>query len=82
MSLSFVQYLDLHHPFREFCSNSADMQWMDKLPTATLGSERGTATRSVWKIAYDVFIMSTRKGVGECSGKGGVGHVGQLSTAQ
>ena len=29
------------------CSISADMRWMDKLPTATLGCERGTATRSV-----------------------------------
>ena len=29
------------------CSISADMQWIDKLPTATLGCERGTATQSV-----------------------------------
>ena len=32
------------------CSNSADMRSMDMLPTATLGCELGTATRSVKKI--------------------------------
>ena len=29
------------------CSINADMRWMDKLSTATLGCERGTATCSV-----------------------------------
>ena len=47
------------------CSNSADMRSMDMLPTATLGCELGTATRSVKKIVYDVLIMSARKELDE-----------------
>ena len=64
------------------CSNSADMRWVDMLPTATLGCELGTTTRSVNKILQDIFIMSVREEVDECREKGGVGHLGQLSTAR
>ena len=64
------------------CSNSADMRSMDMLPTATLGCELGTAMHSVKKIVEDVFIMSAQKEVDECRGNGGVGLVGQLSTAR
>ena len=58
------------------------MRSMDMLPTATLGRELGTATRSVKKIVDAVIIMSVRKEVYECRGKRGLGHVGQLSTAR
>ena len=64
------------------CSNSTDMSSIDMLPTATLDCELRTATRSVKKIVEDVFIVSARKEVDECRGKGGVGHAGQLSTAR
>ena len=42
------------------------------LPTATLCCELDTATRSVKKIVYGVFIVSARKEVDECRGECGV----------
>ena len=42
---------------------------MDTLPTAIVGCKLGTATHGVKKI---VFVMSARKEVDECKGKGGV----------
>ena len=48
------------------------MRWMETLPTATLGRELGTVTRSVKKMVDDVGIMSARTVGDECRMKGGV----------
>ena len=72
-----------NNEMKTLCSNSANMRWMDALPTATLGCELGTATRGGKNIVLRC-ILSCRPGkeVDECRGDSGVGHVGQLSTAR
>ena len=57
------------------------MRWMEMRPTATLGCELGTATRSVKKTVQVVLIMSAQKEVDQRGGKCGVVHLGQLYTA-
>ena len=54
---------------------------MEMRPTATLGCELGTATRSVKKTVQVVLIMSAQKEVDQRGGKCGVVHLGQLYTA-
>ena len=39
---------------------------------ATLGCKLATATRSVKKIVYYLFVLSARKEANECRGKGGL----------